>query len=216
MQSSPWGQGKWAPIKPFGTGREGRRVIITISPPPPPPPLSSSSKKRRSAIVPPFDFDFLKRYFRFPQSTSFERCRDKVLPNRAALFSFLALYLSSPPVFMKRAPATSKWIECYSSPNHRKAQKRIFGIFQGFLDLYTPPKTPQMGHFVRFCGVFWAAQNHAIHGAANGAAKSKSAQKRCFCGAYNSKKWKTDKNPFAMSLGSYTVPKVSVRKLGQH
>ena len=67
-----------------------------------------------------------------------------------------------------------------------------------------------MGHFVRFCGVFWAAQNHAIHGAANGAAKSS------FCGAYKSKKMKTDKNPFAMSLGSYTVPKVSVRKLGQH
>ncbi len=52
-------------------------------------------------------------------------------------------------------------------------------IVNGFLSVFhfwaliRAAKTPQTHHFVRFCGVFWAAQNHAINGAANGAAKSK-------------------------------------------
>ncbi len=52
-------------------------------------------------------------------------------------------------------------------------------IVNGFLSVFhfwpliRAAKTPQTRHFVKFCGVFAAAQNHAINGAANGAAKSK-------------------------------------------
>ncbi len=38
------------------------------------------------------------------------------------------------------------------------AKKRIFGVFEAFFWLICAAKTPQIGHFVRFCGVFKAAQ----------------------------------------------------------
>ena len=44
------------------------------------------------------------------------------------------------------------------------AKKRIFGVFEAFFDLYTvsAAKTPQTRHFVKFCGVFAAAQIFAF------------------------------------------------------
>ncbi len=51
-------------------------------------------------------------------------------------------------------------------------------IVNGFLSVFhfwaliRAAKTPFLGHFVRFCGVFWAAQNHDTKGAAKAAQKA--------------------------------------------
>ncbi len=50
------------------------------------------------------------------------------------------------------------------------AKNGFFVFSKVFFDLYTPQKCR---HFVRFCGVFAAAQNFDTKGAAKGAAKGK-------------------------------------------
>ncbi len=112
--------------------------------------------------------------------------------------------------------------------NDWRAQKMDFWYFPRFSCLICATKTPLFGHFVKFCGVFGAAQNHAINSAANGGAKLKFWFYVTFCvtlfawscaakktpqnltkcpkntllsACISAQKWKTDKNPFTMSLG---------------
>ncbi len=92
------------------------------------------------------------------------------------------------------------------NPTNGRRRKTDFWCFRKFFSLVHAAKTPQIRHFVRFCGVFAAPQKFDIKGAANGAANSKNVkifQKRCklrcrkndsksnklfylrrFCGAY--------------------------------
>ncbi len=58
-------------------------------------------------------------------------------------------------------------------PNKWKAEKTDFWCFRRFFWLIHAAETPQTRHFVRFCGVFAAAQNFDTKGAAKGAAKGK-------------------------------------------
>ena len=52
----------------------------------------------------------------------------------------------------------------------QRHSKRIFVRFT-FFRTFTRCKTAFFWHFVRFCGVFWAVQNHGKKGAAKGAAR---------------------------------------------
>ncbi len=112
------------------------------------------------------------------------------------------------------------------SPTKWKAEKNGFLVFSKLFLLLRASKTPQIGHFVRFCGIFAAPQNYDITGATKGAAKEKNLhkidKKRCnlrhrknageshevtylrhFCGAYTCSKprfLKKSQNPFTMLL----------------
>ncbi len=53
-------------------------------------------------------------------------------------------------------------------PTNGRRKKTDFWYFRRFSCLIRAAKTPQTRHFVRFCGVFAAAQNFDTKGAAKG------------------------------------------------